>query len=155
MSYISFYRKWRPQTFSEIIGQEYVVQTLENAITKNRISHSYIFCGPRGTGKTSLARILAKALNCSVSTSTMPGPCNKCESCLSITAGTNIDVLEIDAASNRGIDDIRELREKVKFLPVKLNKKVYIIDEAHQITTAAFNAFLKVLEDPPEHVIFI
>jgi len=153
MSYVSFYRKWRPQTFSEIIGQEYIVQTLQNSITKKRISHSYIFCGPRGTGKTSLARIFAKAINCIDGPT--PKPCNKCQNCTSIASGTNVDVVEIDAASNRGINEIRELREKVKYLPVNLRKKVYIIDEVHMLTTEAFNALLKVLEEPPEHVLFI
>jgi DNA polymerase III subunit gamma/tau len=153
MSYISFYRKWRPQTFSDVIGQDHVVQTLENAISKSRISHAYIFCGPRGTGKTSLARILAKALNCTNGPATEP--CNRCDNCTSISAGTNVDVIEIDAASNRGINEIRELREKVKYLPAVLSKKVYIIDEVHMLTTEAFNALLKVLEEPPEHVIFI
>lgn len=153
MSYISFYRKWRPQTFLDIIGQDHVVQTLENAISKNRISHAYIFCGPRGTGKTSLARILAKALNCTNGPTIKP--CNKCDNCTSISAGSNVDVIEIDAASNRGINEIRELREKVKYLPTMLSRKVYIIDEVHMLTTEAFNALLKVLEEPPEHVIFI
>lgn len=153
MSYISFYRKWRPQSFDEIIGQEYNIRTIRNAVSSNRMSHCYIFCGPRGTGKTSTARILAKALNCIKGTT--PDPCNKCENCVGISNGSSVDVIEIDAASNRGIDEIRELREKVKYLPSALRKKVYIIDEVHMLTTEAFNALLKVLEEPPEHVIFI
>lgn len=153
MNYISFYRKWRPQNFDEIIGQEYNIRTIKNAISNNRLSHSYIFCGPRGTGKTSTARILAKALNCKKGIT--PDPCNKCENCVSISNGSSVDVVEIDAASNRGINEIRELREKVKYLPNILRKKVYIIDEVHMLTTEAFNALLKVLEEPPEHVIFI
>ncbi|MFA5015699.1 MAG: DNA polymerase III subunit gamma/tau [Actinomycetota bacterium] len=153
MNYISFYRKWRPQNFDEIIGQEYNIRTIRNAISNNRLSHSYIFCGPRGTGKTSTARILAKALNCKKGIT--PDPCNKCENCISISNGSSVDVIEIDAASNRGINEIRELREKVKYLPNILRKKVYIIDEVHMLTTEAFNALLKVLEEPPEHVIFI
>ncbi|MBC7333267.1 MAG: DNA polymerase III subunit gamma/tau [Actinobacteria bacterium] len=153
MGYISFYRKWRPQSFEEIIGQDFVVQTLKNAISRNRLSHSYIFCGPKGTGKTSTARILAKALNCIKGPT--PEPCNKCDNCISISNGSNVDVVEIDAASNRGIDEIRDLREKVKYLPSVLRKKVYIIDEVHMLTPEAFNALLKVLEEPPEHVLFI
>lgn len=153
MSYISFYRKWRPQSFDEIIGQDYNIKTIRNAISSGRLSHCYIFCGPRGTGKTSTARILAKALNCKKGVT--PDPCNKCENCISISNGSSVDVIEIDAASNRGIDEIRELREKVKYLPSSLRKKVYIIDEVHMLTTEAFNALLKVLEEPPGHVIFI
>ncbi|MDD3818465.1 MAG: DNA polymerase III subunit gamma/tau [Actinomycetota bacterium] len=153
MSYISFYRKWRPRNFDEIIGQEYNIKTIKNAISNNRLSHCYIFCGPRGTGKTSTARILAKALNCVKGIT--PDPCNKCSNCISISNGSSVDVVEIDAASNRGIDEIRELREKVKYLPNVLRKKVYIIDEVHMLTPEAFNALLKILEEPPEHVIFI
>jgi len=153
MGYISFYRKWRPQDFDEIVGQKHNVQTLKNMLAGDRLSHSYMFSGPRGTGKTSTARILAKAVNCVEGIT--PSPCNKCDNCKTISNGNNVDVIEIDAASNRGINEIRELREKVKYLPNNLRKKIYIIDEVHMLTTEAFNALLKVLEEPPEHVIFI
>ncbi|SKA05470.1 DNA polymerase III subunit gamma/tau [Selenihalanaerobacter shriftii] len=153
MGYLSLYRKWRPQNFNDIVGQKNVVQTLKNAIELDRIAHAYLFCGPRGTGKTSTAKILAKALNCVDGPTILP--CGDCEVCQKIQSNNSVDVIEIDAASNRGIDEIRELREKVKFFPTEGNYKVYIIDEAHMLTKEAFNALLKTLEEPPEHVIFI
>jgi len=153
MSYIVFARKWRPKTFDEVIGQEHVTTTLKNAIEQNRIAHAYLFCGPRGTGKTTTARLLAKALNCEKGPT--PNPCNKCASCLEIAEGRSIDIIEIDAASNRGIDEIRSLRESVKFRPQRGRYKVYIMDEVHMLTQEAFNALLKTLEEPPAHIKFV
>jgi len=148
-----FYRKWRPQTLSEVLGQEPVTRTLRNAVETGKIAHAYLFCGPRGTGKTSLARILAKAVNCPQQAG--GEPCNACDICRSITEGRALDVVEIDAASNRGIDEIRSLREKANYAPSLARYKVYIIDEVHMLTEAACNALLKTLEEPPEHVIFV
>ena len=153
MEYLVLARKWRPQVFDDVVGQDHVVRTLKNAIHYNRIAHAFLFSGPRGVGKTSVARILAKALNCIHGPAEVP--CNECTHCREITDGVSMDVREIDGASNRGIDEIRELRENVKFAPVSGRYKVYIIDEAHMLTIEAFNALLKTLEEPPEHVIFI
>ena len=153
MAHQSLYRKWRPRDFDEVVDQHLVVQTLVNSLKGGRWSHAYLFAGPRGTGKTSVARILARALNCEEGPT--PHPCNRCESCLSILEGSALDVMEIDAASNRGIDDIRELREKVSTSPARSRMKVYIVDEVHMLTTEAFNALLKMLEEPPSHAIFV
>ena len=147
------YRKWRPQTLSGVVGQEHVTRTLLNALAQGRVAHAYLFCGPRGTGKTSTARILAKAVNCS--RSGKGEPCNECEQCVGVSQGSALDLIEIDAASNRGIDEVRDLRERVNYSPAESPYKVYIIDEVHMMTTPAFNALLKVLEEPPGHVIFI
>jgi len=153
MSYQVIARKWRPQTFADIVGQEHVVTTLRNALTSGRIHHAYLFTGIRGIGKTTAARVLAKALNCVHGPT--PDPCNQCEACREITEGRSLDVKEIDGASNRGIDSIRELREGVAFASSRDRYKVYIIDEVHMLTNEAFNALLKTLEEPPSHVVFI
>lgn len=148
----SLYLKYRPQEFKDLIGQEHIAQTLQNALKNNHIAHAYLFCGPRGTGKTSTARLVAKALNCEKSTTE---PCNECELCKDAMDGKLIDIIEIDAASNRGIDEIRDLKEKINFSPTRGKKKIYIIDEVHMLTKEAFNALLKTLEEPPEHSHFI
>src|SRR5229473_208600 len=155
MSYTVLARKYRPQKFSEVIGQEHVTRTLQNAIEQGRSAHGYIFSGHRGIGKTTVARILAMALNCRSTGKPVPEPCGICESCTEIRAGNSVDVIEIDAATNRGIDEIRELREGARYRPARDRFKIYILDEAHQITDAAFNALLKTLEEPPSHVIFM
>ncbi|MBN1857547.1 MAG: DNA polymerase III subunit gamma/tau [Dehalococcoidia bacterium] len=153
MSSEVLYRKWRPRTLVEVVGQEVVTTTLRNAVRSGRVGHAYLFCGPRGTGKTSTGRILAKAVNC---LHPVEGePCNECEACVSISDGRCLDIIEIDAASNRGIDDIRQLRERVNYSPSSLKRKVYVIDEVHMLTDAASNALLKTLEEPPEHVMFV
>src|SRR5215471_635018 len=149
----SLYRKWRSQRFGELIGQEPITRTLKNALSSGKPAHAYLFTGPRGTGKTSTARLLAKTINCA---NPKDGePCNECQQCREITAGTSFNVIEIDAASNRGIDSIRDLREKVMMPPSTGKYKIYILDEAHMLTTEAFNALLKTLEEPPEYAIFV
>ncbi|HEX4664205.1 MAG TPA: DNA polymerase III subunit gamma/tau, partial [Terriglobales bacterium] len=155
MSYQVLARKYRPQRFSDVIGQDHVTRTLQNAITQQRIAHGYIFSGHRGIGKTTIARILAMALNCQASEKPSPEPCGICNSCQEIRAGNSIDVIEIDAATNRGIDEIRELRDAARYRPARDRYKIYILDEAHQITDAAFNALLKTLEEPPSHIVFM
>ena len=155
MSYTVLARKYRPQKFSEVIGQGHVTRTLQNAIEQGRTAHGYIFSGHRGIGKTTVARILAAALNCRSKDHPVPEPCGVCESCTEIRAGNSVDVIEIDAATNRGIDEIRELREAARYRPARDRFKIYILDEAHQITDAAFNALLKTLEEPPDHVVFM
>lgn len=152
---LTLYRKYRPQKFAEVIGQEHIKKTLENEIKGGRISHAYLFYGPRGTGKTTMGRIFAKAINCQNRKENQFEPCGECSSCQEIKENRNLDLIEIDAASNRGINEIRELRENVRFAPTKSKYKVFIIDECHQITTDAFNALLKTLEEPPSHAVFI
>jgi DNA polymerase-3 subunit gamma/tau len=153
MAHIALYRTWRPQAFRDIVGQKHIVQTLQNSLREGRFTHAYLFNGPRGTGKTSAAKILAKAVNCL--NGPAEEPCNKCSNCIRITEGAVMDVVEIDAASNRGVEEIRDIRDKVKYAPTEVRQKVYIIDEVHMLTTEAFNALLKTLEEPPPHVMFI
>ena len=153
MAYTALYRKFRPQTFGEMVGQEHITKTLKNQIMAGRVGHAYLFNGGRGTGKTSAAKILARAINC---LNPKDGePCNECEICKSILSGANTDVVEMDAASNNSVEDIRAIREEVNFLPTTCKYRVYIIDEVHMLSTGAFNALLKTLEEPPEHVKFI
>jgi DNA polymerase-3 subunit gamma/tau len=153
MAVQALYRKWRPQTFDEVVGQEHVIRTLRNALTSGRIHHAYLFAGPRGTGKTTIARLLAKAVNCLAPEEQRP--CNECTICQAVNEGRLLDLIEIDAASNTGVDDVRELREKVGFRPNEARYKVYVIDEVHMLSNAAFNALLKTLEEPPPHAIFV
>src|SRR5947209_5701264 len=155
MAYQVLARKYRPQSFDEVIAQEHVTRTLKNAIAQQRVAHGYIFSGHRGIGKTTVARILAMALNCRAADKPTPNPCGKCDSCVEIRESRSVDVIEIDAATNRGIDEIRELREAARYRPARDRYKIYILDEAHQITDAAFNALLKTLEEPPGHIIFM
>ena len=152
MEYQALYRKYRSQTFDEIAGQQHIVKTLQNALLNNRIAHAYLFTGPRGTGKTSMARLFAKALNCEEHVGHI---CNECENCKLISNGSHPDVIEIDAASNNGVDNIRDLREEANFTPANAKYRVYIIDEVHMLSIGAFNALLKTLEEPPKHVVFI
>jgi DNA polymerase III subunit gamma/tau len=153
MSSSALYRRWRPRTFTDVVGQDHVTETLRASIREGRIGHAFLFSGPRGTGKTSTARILAKALNCAKGPT--PDPCDECEECLAINAGLSFDVIEIDAASHGGVDDVRVLRENAVLAPANARKKVYIVDEAHMVSTAGWNAFLKTVEEPPEHIIFV
>ncbi len=152
MSYITLYRKYRPARFEDVVGQEHIVKTLQNAVKQNRIAHAYLFCGPRGTGKTTISKIFAKMINCE---DEKHRPCDQCENCLAVQQGNHPDIIEIDAASNNGVNEVRDLIEKVKYAPLKGKYKVYIIDEVHMMSAGAFNALLKTIEEPPAHVIFI
>ncbi len=152
---ITLYRKYRPQKFEEIAGQEYVTRAIKNSLRENKLSHAYLFTGPRGVGKTTLARLIAKGVNCLNAKNVTDNPCGVCDNCREVSQGISMDMIEIDAASNRGIDEIRELKEKINYQPVKGRKKIYIIDEVHMLTKEAFNALLKTLEEPPAHVLFI
>ena len=153
MSYLVLARKYRPQTFEDVVEQDHVTRTLTNAIRSGRVAHAILFSGPRGTGKTTIARILAKAMNCEKGPT--PVPCNACASCREITTGNAVDVFEIDGASNNGVDHIRDLRDNVKYMPAHSRYKIYIIDEVHMLSTPAFNALLKTLEEPPAHILFL
>jgi DNA polymerase-3 subunit gamma/tau len=153
MSYIALYRKWRPDTFDSVVEQEHVVKTLKNAVRNDKIAHAYLFSGTRGTGKTTMAKLLARAINCDANTD--GNPCNKCDKCLGILDGSILDIIEIDAASNNSVDNIRDIRDEVIYTPAVTRFKVYIIDEVHMLSTGAFNALLKTLEEPPSHVVFI
>jgi len=152
--YLSLYRKYRPKSFEDMCGEEYIIKAIKNALKNKRVSHAYLFCGPRGVGKTTTARIIAKGLNC-LEKGITDEPCNVCENCKAVDKGNFTDMIEIDAASNRGIDEIRNLKDRINYKPVSGIKKIYIIDEVHMLTKEAFNALLKTLEEPPEHVVFV
>jgi DNA polymerase-3 subunit gamma/tau len=153
LMYQALYRKWRPKTFEDVVGQAHITETLKRQVAEGRLSHAYLFTGTRGTGKTTCAKILAKAVNCEHPVN--GNPCNACASCLGIESGGFLDVLELDAASNNGVDQVRALRDEAVYAPANVRKRVYIIDEVHMLSTAAFNALLKILEEPPEHLMFI
>lgn len=153
--YLVIARKWRPQRFEDVVGQEHITRTIQNSISSGRIGHAFLFIGSRGIGKTTTARVLAKALNCEKSKGPTPSPCGECDNCKTIAAGTNIDVIEIDGASNNSVEDVRQIRENVRLVPSRSRFKIYVIDEVHQLSTSAFNALLKTLEEPPEHAVFI